>query len=36
VEELGEDLEELRQEMEFLFVKDVDEVFRIALKEKGA
>ena len=31
VEELGEDLEELRQEMEFLFVKDVDEVFRIAL-----
>jgi len=31
VEELGEDLKELRQEMEFLFVKDVDEVFRIAL-----
>ncbi len=30
VEELGEDFEGLKEEMEFIFVQDVDEVFRIA------
>lgn len=33
VEELGEDYEELKAQMEFIFVKDVDEVFKIAFLE---
>lgn len=33
VEDLGEDLKELKEQMEFIFVQDVEEVFRIAFAQ---